>query len=315
MTALYLILAALVLDELLGEPKQLHPLVLFGALAEKLERLSGGAVFRWISPVHRGILCWAVLVVPPAVILWLFLDWLPGYWQPFAECLVLYFTLGWKSMRQHAMQVYRHLERRDTVSARNSVSRIVSRETDKLDECGIAKGAVEAVVENGTDCALSPIFWFLILGAPGALMFRLVNTLDAMWGNRTERYIEFGRASAKIDDAMNFIPARFTAVAYALSGKFAQSIHCIKNQKAVSEGPNAGLVMAAGGGALGIELGGPVTYDGNIDHRPVLGTGREVESRDIIRSIRLVWRSMGIWGLAIAAILLALNSKDLYFSL
>ena len=198
--------------------------------------------------------------------------------------------------------MHKHLVVKELDKARESVSRIVSRKTDELDEREVAKGAVEAVIENGSDCVLSPIFWYLLFGAPGALMFRLANTLDAMWGNKTDRYIEFGRASARIDDILNWIPARLTAIGYAICGKFTSAWWCMNNQKAESEGPNAGLVMAAGGGALEIKLGGPAIYHGKLDDRPVLGLGREVEAGDIVRSIRLLWQTIGLWILILAIV-------------
>ena len=211
-------------------------------------------------------------------------------------------------MQQHALAVYKNLLANDLDQARQSVKLIVSRQTETLDERGVATGAVEAVIENGSDCVLSPIFWFVLLGAPGALMFRLANTLDAMWGNKTDRYILFGRTAAKIDDFLNWIPARLTAFGYAVCGSFRMSIACMKLQKAESEGPNAGLVMAAGGGALGIKLGGPVIYHGQLDVRPVLGTGRSVEAIDIVRSINLVWRTICMW-----LLITALVVSSIYF--
>ncbi len=289
------IILAIIADGILGEPKKWHPLAGFGSVAQAVERISDKSKFERISPFLRGLACWLMLVVPFTIIAWQALAWMPLYLQSIAECLILYFTIGWKSMQQHAKEVHSYLIADDIQSARQSVSKIVSRETKDLNEEDVARGAVEAVIENGSDCVLSPIFWFVLLGAPGALMFRLANTLDAMWGNKTEHYIQFGRASARIDDILNWVPARLTALGYAMSGNFSGAMHCMKTQKAETEGPNAGLVMAAGGGALGIKLGGSVVYHGQVDERPVLGRGRETEARDILRAIWLVWHTIGIW--------------------
>lgn len=299
---------AMVLDWAFGEPRRYHPLVFFGTIADCCEKISTQTLLQRASPFTRGLICWLVLVVPPTLGLWLLLYWLSPPWQWAVECLILYFTIGWKSMQQHALAVYKHLLAGDLDNARLSVKLIVSRETETLDQRGVAKGAVEAVIENGSDCVLSPIFWYLLLGAPGALMFRLANTLDAMWGNKTDRYIHFGRSAAKIDDLLNWVPARLTAVGYAVCGSFRSAIYCMKHQNAASEGPNAGLVMAAGGGALEIKLGGPVIYHGELDCRPVLGTGREVEPMDIVRSIQLVWRAIALW-----LLILSLVFSSLYF--
>ena len=307
MIALYVVVSAIILDWLVGEPKRHHPLVLFGSIAQRSEQISDQPVFKNISPFVRGLVCWILLVAPPTLASWLLIAWMPLFWQSVVECLILYFAIGWKSMQQHAMAVYKQLKSGSIEQARDAVKIIVSRETDKLDQRDIAKGAIEAVLENGSDCVLSPIFWYLLLGAPGALMFRLANTLDAMWGYKTERYLYFGQTAARIDDFLNWIPARLTAIGYAFSGKLSCSISCMKYQTAESEGPNAGLVMAAGGGALGIQLGGPVIYHGKLDQRPILGQGREVETEDIVRSIRLVWRTIGIWMLVIAIVALSLS--------
>ena len=302
MITLGVIVAAIVLDWVFGEPRRFHPLVWFGGVTDRIEQINEHLEFERISPFARGFCCWLMLVLPPTVAIWLLLIWLPSPAQWVMECLIVYFSIGWKSMQEHAYEVHKYLVAKEIDKARESVSRIVSRKTDELDEREIAKGAVEAVIENGSDCVLSPIFWYLLLGAPGALMFRLANTLDAMWGNKTDRYIEFGRASARIDDILNWIPARLTAAGYAICGRFASAWWCMNNQKAESEGPNAGLVMAAGGGALEIKLGGPAIYHGKLDVRPVLGLGREVEAWDIVRSIRLLWRTIGFWLLILAIV-------------
>lgn len=307
MIALYVVVSAIILDWIVGEPKRYHPLVLFGSIAQRSEQISDKPLFENISPFMRGLICWILLVAPPTLASWFLIAWMPLIWQVVTECLILYFAIGWKSMQQHAMAVYRQLQSGDIEQARHAVRKIVSRETDNLDQRDIAKGAIEAVLENGSDCVLSPIFWYMLLGAPGALMFRLVNTLDAMWGYKTGRYLYFGRTAAKIDDFLNWIPARLTAIGYAISGQLSGSISCMKNQKAESEGPNAGIVMAAGGGALGIRLGGPVVYHGKLDQRPILGQGREVETEDIVRSIWLVWRTIGIWMLVIVIVALSLS--------
>ncbi len=302
LTALSVIAAAVALDWVLGEPKQFHPLIWFGSVADRIEAVSERPVFERIPPVSRGFCCWLILVLPPALAVWLLLVRLPPAGQLVLECLVLYFSIGWKSMQEHASEVHQQLMEKNLDKARMSVSKIVSRKTDELDERGVAKGAIEAVIENGSDCVLSPIFWYLLLGAPGALMFRLANTLDAMWGNKTDRYIHFGRPSAKFDDFLNWVPARLTAISYAICGNFGSAWWCMRNQKAVSEGPNAGLVMAAGGGALNIKLGGPAIYHGKLDVRPILGIGREVESQDIVRSIRLLRRTIALWILFLAIV-------------
>ncbi len=310
MLGFLVIAGALALDWIFGEPKRFHPLVFFGTIAQTLDDWTRHPSKSAKTLIWRGTFLWAALVVLPAALLWTFLWLLPLPAQVAVELLIVYFTLGWQSMQQHAMDVYRHLQSPDLQRARQAAARILSRETKDLDAAEIAKGTVEAVVENASDSTLSVIFWYLLLGAPGALMFRLANTLDAMWGYKTQRYLHFGRCAARLDDALNWIPARLTVVSFALGGRFFDTIDCARNQKAPSEGPNAGLVMAAGGGALNVCLGGPTIYDGVLDERPILGTGRTVESQDIVRAIQLVWRAIAIWmtALGIALILISANT-------
>ena len=310
MLVFLVIAGALALDWILGEPKRFHPLVFFGTIAQALDDWTHRPSKSAKTLIWRGTFLWAALVVLPAALLWAFLWLLPLPAQVAVELIIVYFSLGWQSMQQHAMDVYRHLQSPDLQRARQAAARILSRETKDLDAAEIAKGTVEAVVENASDSTLSVIFWHLLLGAPGALMFRLANTLDAMWGHKTQRYLHFGRCAARLDDALNWIPARLTVVSFALGGRFFDAIECARNQKAPSEGPNAGLVMAAGGGALNVCLGGPAIYDGVLDERPILGTGRPVESQDIVRSIQLVWRAIAIWMtvLGIALILISANT-------
>ena len=216
------------------------------------------------------------------------------------EVALLYFSLGTRSLIQHAQNVYTPLMQSDIHSARQAVSLIVSRDTSRHDENEIVKATVESVLENGNDAVFGAIFWFVMLGGTGALLFRLANTLDAMWGYRTPRFLLFGWASARMDDGLNLIPARLTALSYAICGHTRSAIQCWRTQAGNWYSPNAGPVMASGAGALQIKLGGAAIYHGQLKQRPMLGMGEIANPQHIISAIGLVKRSLFLWCVLIA---------------
>jgi adenosylcobinamide-phosphate synthase len=188
------------------------------------------------------------------------------------------------------------------VEARAKVGCIVSRDTGQMDGQAVASAAVESVLENGNDAVFGALFWFLIAGAPGVLLYRLVNTLDAMWGYRTPRYLYFGWAAARFDDVLNFVPARLTALTYALIGHTRTALRCWRLQARAWESPNAGPVMAAGAGALGVGLGGGAYYHGQWEERPPLGVGPRPDPTSIPAALRLVRLGLILWLLVVTAI-------------
>jgi adenosylcobinamide-phosphate synthase len=206
--------------------------------------------------------------------------------------LVLSFAIGHRSLYQHAQAVADALKRHDEGQARQLAARMVSRDPDSLE---IPKATTESVLENGNDALFGALFWFVVAGAPGCLVYRLANTLDAMWGYRSARYRDFGWAAARLDDLLNMIPARLTALSYALTGHTGSALHCWRTQTTAWESPNAGPVMAAGAGALTITLGGPACYHGEWHQRPRLGKGSPPGAEDISRALHLVSASLVLW--------------------
>ena len=278
-------LAAVLLDRLFGEVRRWHPLVGFGNLASGLERRLNR------RSIPSGLLAWLLAVGP-----WVALAFCLRPLAPFAvDVVLLYFALGAQSLCQHAEAIARPLGAGDLAEARRRVGWIVSRETAQLDASGVAKAGVESVLENGNDAIFGALFWFALLGGPGALLFRLANTLDAMWGYRTERYNRFGRVAARLDDALNWLPARLTALTYALLGRTRSALACWRTQAPGWDSPNAGPVMSAGAGSLGVQLGGAAIYHGEVEIRPPLGAGREPVAADLGRAIALIRHSLWLW--------------------
>ena len=285
---------AVVLDGWLGEPRRYHPLVGFGRLAQGCERYCYGAASLGRRQRRgRGVVA-LVLVVTPFVALAAWIDQLQG-WNLLFELGLLYLALGGHSLVAHSSAVAMALRAGDLPAAREAVGMIVSRDTSELDESAISAAAVESVLENGNDAIFGALFWFLLAGAPGVVLFRLVNTLDAMWGYRNERYRDFGWAAARLDDLLNFIPARLTALSYALLGQGRRALRCWQRQGRIWKSPNAGPVMAAGAGSLGLRLGGAAIYHGELQVRPALGEGRLPVVEDIERANRMVWRAVALW--------------------
>ncbi len=288
--SLLLLMLALLLDWLLGEPKRWHPLVGFGNLVMACER-------RWhrsdLAPswqIPRGGLAWLLLIVPFTLIASV-LSQLPILGVIFTV-LGLYLSIGHKSLYQHVMPIIAALNNNNEAQARELTGRIVSRDTETLN---IANASIESVLENGNDAVFAALFWFLIAGLPGVITLRLINTLDAMWGYKNSRYLYFGRVAARMDDVMNFIPARLTALSYALLGKTRLALNCWSSQAGLHDSPNAGPVMASGAGALAVTIGGPACYHGEWHQRPSFGAGREAENGDIRRALHLVSYSILLW--------------------
>jgi len=283
--------AALLLDALLGEPKRAHPLVAFGRLADRLEQHFNGAAARgWRS---HGVTAWCLAVLPLTLLAWL-LSLLPSVgWL--VEIVLLYLALGLRSLGEHVLPVAHALWRNDLPEARRRVGWIVSRDTTQLDEEGVARAATESVLENGSDAVFAALFWFIIAGAPGVVLYRLSNTLDAMWGYRNARFERFGWAAARIDDVLNYVPARLVALTYALLGRTRRALRCWRTQAPLWDSPNAGPVMASGAGALGVVLGGAAIYHGEVHARPELGRGQAPQARHIEHALDLVWGGVGVW--------------------
>ncbi|WP_420427052.1 adenosylcobinamide-phosphate synthase CbiB [Algiphilus sp.] len=289
---------ALLWDRALGEPRRLHPLVGFGRLAQWLE----GRLNRSRSTDRpRGALALCILVVPPVVAVLAVEAMAPAAIQWVCAVVVLGLAVGWRSLREHADAVATPLAEGAQGRAQEAVGRMVSRDACQLDATGVATAATESVLENGADAVIASLFWYALAGMPGVVLHRLVNTLDAMWGYRSTRFLHFGWAAARLDDLLNWVPARLTALGYALCGHAPTALRCWRGQARHWDSPNAGPAMAAGAGALRLRLGGPAPYAEGWRDRPPLGQGQAPGAAEIRAAVRLLDRVVLLWFAALAA--------------
>ncbi|MEE2729190.1 MAG: adenosylcobinamide-phosphate synthase CbiB [Pseudomonadota bacterium] len=286
------ILIALGLDQILGEPTRFHPLVGFGRLATALETRCN----RPDSPARtraRGLCAWLVAVLPLPLLVAIVSHGLGTSWWAWAlDIGLLYLCIGRKSLAEHGLRVFQALRGENLEQARHHTSMIVSRDTGPLDAAGCTRATVESLLENGNDSIYGALFWFLLFGGAGAVLYRLANTLDAMWGYRNERYLHFGWAAAKLDDLLNYLPARLCALCYALAGDRQRAWRSWHQESASLSSPNGGPVMCSGAGALNVKLGGPAHYHGRLLQKPYFGGEDTSQPRHIPAALQLLDRSL-----------------------
>ena len=291
----------------------MHPIVGFGRLVTAVEKRLNTASANPQRSLPTGMLAVLLVTVPVLILaVWVSVI-LDGLVLMLAQAVVLWLAISLRGLTEHGRAVAEPLHEGDLDGAREQVSRIVSRQASALDERGVAAAATESMLENGADAVFASLFWFLVAGIPGVVMHRMVNTLDAMWGYRNPRFLYFGRAAARLDDLMGWVPARLTALTYMLLGDRKLAWWCWRNQAPQWDSPNAGPVMAAGAGALNVRLGGPSPYPTGVKQRPTLGGSKDANSTSIEAAITLVQHGVWLWlGAVLAAtalIFLVVNSS------
>jgi adenosylcobinamide-phosphate synthase len=262
---------ALALDRLVGDPAWLwrsipHPVALMGRVIDWLDLHLNDSTRGFEAVRRRGVLALVILGAGAALVggaLDLILSSVPFGWV--AEAVVIAVFLAHKSLVDHVAAVARALIGDGLQTGRSAVAKIVGRDVSVLDEPGVARAAIESAAENFSDAVVGPAFWYLVLGLPGLLVYKAVNTADSMIGNRSPRHAAFGWASARLDDLLNFVPARLSALLLAataaLSGANVRAAARIAWRDAPKhKSPNAGWPEAALAGALGLALGGPRRY-------------------------------------------------------
>jgi adenosylcobinamide-phosphate synthase len=283
--------AALLLDALFGEPPEaLHPTVWMGRAISVCERRAS----RSKSPRVRRIAGLALASALPALVylsVRTVLGVTPRPLRGTLGALVISTALSMRGLGEAAGAVERALYGGDLERARTSVGEMVGRDAEDLSAAEITRAAVESVAENASDGVVAPMLYGLFFGAPGALAYKAINTLDSMIGYRVGPYAELGWASARLDDLANLAPARATALAIAVvSGRPVRTLEAARRYGPLTSSPNAGRVEAAFAGALGLRLGGTNAYGGVVRHGPVLGDGRRPEPEDIRRAVGLMRR-------------------------
>lgn len=292
-----IILFALLLDNLFSETRRYHPLVGFGRVAKWTEsRLNKKGR---IALKAKGLLALFILLLPLMGLVILIQTW---SMPQLLELVILYFVIGRKSLQQHALAIVKPLEDNDVILARQKIALIVSRDTENMNEQQVIDASIESVVENSNDAIFASIFWFLVAGAAGALMYRLANTLDAMWGYKNSRYFYFGWAAARFDDVLNWLPARLVVLSFALLS-LSKKVWTLAFQQGLKcSSKNAGPVMAAGACALNVKLGGPAIYETIAIDKPELGCGDQARVVDIRRALVLIDKTLVLWLLVILLI-------------
>ena len=317
MTTVWAVLGGFVLDALLGDPAWLpHPVVYMGKAISRLEKflrprlpktpqgeLLGGAIVAFCLPVGTflltGLVCWGAARLHPLLGLAVQMFWCGQ-------------ALAARGLVQESTNVYKELKKPDLPGARKAVSRIVGRDTAELTAEGVTKAAVETVAENASDGVIAPLLYMLIGGAPLALTYKAINTMDSMLGYKNEKYLYFGRVPAKLDDVANYIPSRLAGLlwvaAAALTGNSARGAWKIwRRDRRRHASPNSAQTESACAGALGVQLAGPAYYFGQYYPKLTIGDAlRPIEPEDILRANRMMYVASSFalaWGCALRALL------------
>jgi len=290
------IIFAYILDLIIGDPEWLpHPIVLIGKAIEILEK---GITKVITNKKVAGIILVFLVVVGTYFFVFILIGLAARLHWIFGIIVSIYFvfvSLSVKDLAVETNRVYTSLNRNNLSLARKNLSRIVGRDTGDLNEREIVRASVETVAENTVDGIISPIFFAFIGGAPLAMAYKAINTLDSMVGYKNERYIDLGWAAAKLDDVVNFTPARISMalipIASFISGKgFRDSIRIISRDRKKHASPNSGISEAAFAGALGVRLGGTNYYERKLVEKPCIGDAEKpLELSDIKDSIRIMY--------------------------
>ena len=311
------ILLGFILDTIIGDPYKLpHPIRWIGSFISILEKLCRKiAKSNTMLMILGAILVFIVVFVSGGItLLVLKLASFNKYAYLIVSSVICYYMLAGKSLKTESMKVYKAFENNDTEGARKAVSMIVGRDTQSLTKEGIIKAAVETVAENSSDGVVAPLTYMLIFGPVGGVVYKAVNTMDSMIGYVEEKYFYIGKFAAKLDDVLNYIPARISGIlviisAFILRYDYKNAFRIFKRDRRKHASPNSAQTESAMAGALGVQLAGDATYFGVVHKKPYIGDKkREIENEDIKRAndimytmtiiclvVGLVIRSVVMW--------------------
>ncbi len=308
------LLAGYAVDAAVGDPARWHPVAGLGHTALALERAA-------YAPTRlRGAAVVAVLVAAPAIAAELLARRLSrrGLGRELVLAMLTWVALGGRSLRREALNVSDLVAREQLDEARGALRALCGRDAAELDASGLCRAAVESVAENTSDAVVGALLWGALAGPAGVVAYRSANTLDAMFGHRSERYLRFGWAAARLDDAMSWPAARLAAALACLTaplvgGSPREAAATVRRDCSAHPSPNAGPVEAAFAGALGLSLGGTITYNGSVEARPQLGDGGAPGVEDVHRAARLSL-AVGIAAAAVCALAAASLPRGLVWS-
>ncbi len=311
------ILLGFILDTIIGDPYKLpHPIRWIGSFISILEKLCRKiAKSNTMLMILGAILVFIVIFVSGGItLLVLKLASFNKYAYLIVSSVICYYMLAGKSLKTESMKVYKAFENNDTEGARKAVSMIVGRDTQSLTKEGIIKAAVETVAENSSDGVVAPLIYMLIFGPVGGVVYKAINTMDSMIGYVEEKYFYIGKFAAKLDDVLNYIPARISGIlviisAFILRYDYKNAFRIFKRDRRKHASPNSAQTESAMAGALGVQLAGDATYFGVVHKKPYIGDKkREIENEDIKRAndimytmtiiclvVGLVIRSVVMW--------------------
>jgi adenosylcobinamide-phosphate synthase len=287
------ILLGFILDTIIGDPYKLpHPIRWIGSFISILEKLCRKiAKSNTMLMILGAILVFIVIFVSGGItLLALKLASFNKYAYLIVSSVICYYMLAGKSLKTESMKVYKAFENNDTEGARKAVSMIVGRDTQSLTKEGIIKAAVETVAENSSDGVVAPLIYMLIFGPVGGVVYKAVNTMDSMIGYVEEKYFYIGKFAAKLDDVLNYIPARISGIlviisAFILRYNYKNAFRIFKRDRRKHASPNSAQTESAMAGALGVQLAGDATYFGVVHKKPYIGDKkREIENEDIKRA-------------------------------